>query len=122
MMTRRQAMVGALFGMGAVGLRSLATGIPAAFLLNPRGALAAGTCVAATKAQYFVLSTSGNGDPINAGAPGTYADTRIVHSPDAAMAAMARERHRCALICDTTPPYPFRASIEAAHAIRKGQP
>ena len=87
MMTRRQAMVRALFGMGAVGLRSLATGIPAAFLLNPRGALAAGTCVAPTKAQYFVLSTSGNGDPINAGAPGTYADTRIVHSPDAAMAA-----------------------------------
>lgn len=37
-------------------------------------------------------------------------------------AATARERHRCALICDTTPPYPFRASIEAAHAIRKGQP
>ena len=36
-------------------------------------------------------------------------------------AATARERHRCALICDTTPPYPFRASIEAAHAIRKGQ-
>ena len=35
-------------------------------------------------------------------------------------AATARERHRCALICDTTPPYPFRASIEAAHAIRKG--
>jgi hypothetical protein len=25
-------------------------------------------------------------------------------------------------ICDTTPPYPFRSSIEAAHAIRKGQP
>ena len=37
-------------------------------------------------------------------------------------AATERERHRCALICDTTPPYPFRASIEAAHAIRKGQP
>jgi len=33
-------------------------------------------------------------------------------------AATARERARCALICDTTPPYPFRPSIEAAHAIR----
>ena len=41
---------------------------------------------------------------------------------DAWKAATARERHRCALICDTTPPYPFRASIEVAHAIRKGQP
>ena len=40
---------------------------------------------------------------------------------DAWRAATARERNRCALICDTTPPYPFRPSIEAAHAIRKGQ-
>ena len=28
------------------------------------------------------------------------------------------ERERCALVCDVTPPYPFRPSIEAAHAIR----
>ena len=28
------------------------------------------------------------------------------------------EREACAAICDTTPPYPFRPSIEAAHAIR----
>ena len=33
-------------------------------------------------------------------------------------AAVAAERERCARICDTTPPYPFRPSIEAAHAIR----
>lgn len=32
------------------------------------------------------------------------------------------EREACAKVCDTTPPYPFRPSIEAAHAIRaKGQ-
>ena len=32
------------------------------------------------------------------------------------------EREACAQICDTTPPYPFRPSIEAAHAIRaRGQ-
>ena len=30
------------------------------------------------------------------------------------------ERIRCALICDVTPPYPFRPSLEAAHAIRAG--
>ena len=30
----------------------------------------------------------------------------------------AAEREECANICDTTPPYPFRPSIEAAHAIR----
>ncbi len=88
MMTRRQALIRTLFGVGAIGLRSLATGIPAAFLLNPRRAMANGVCASALKgAQYFVLSTSGNGDPLNAGAPGTYADSKIVHSPDAAMAA-----------------------------------
>lgn len=30
----------------------------------------------------------------------------------------AAEREACARICDTTPPEPFRPSIEAAHAIR----
>ncbi len=30
----------------------------------------------------------------------------------------ADEREACAKVCDTTPPYPFRPSIEAAHAIR----
>lgn len=34
--------------------------------------------------------------------------------------AVAAGRERCALICDKTLPYPFRPSIEAAHAIRKG--
>jgi hypothetical protein len=32
--------------------------------------------------------------------------------------ARADEREACAKVCDTTPPYPFRPSIEAAHAIR----
>lgn len=35
---------------------------------------------------------------------------------------IAAERKACAAICDTTPPHPFRPSIEAAHAIRaRGQ-
>ena len=29
---------------------------------------------------------------------------------------------RAAQVCDVTPPYPFRASIEAAHAIRALKP
>ena len=34
----------------------------------------------------------------------------------------ADEREACAKVCDVTPPYPFRPSIEAAHAIRaRGQ-
>lgn len=35
-----------------------------------------------------------------------------------ARAAVAAEREACAALCDITPPYPFRPSIEAAHAIR----
>lgn len=33
-------------------------------------------------------------------------------------AGAAAEREECAKVCDTTPPQPFRPSIEAAHAIR----
>ena len=89
MLTRRQALLSTLFGTGYVGLRALATGLPAAFLLSPRRALAANptpTCGAATKAQYFIFNTLGSGDPINANVPGLYDDAKIVHSADAAMA------------------------------------
>lgn len=92
MINRRQAIQSTLFGAGLVGLRSLATGLPASFLVNPRKALAAAGdgCVAvgagASGAQYVIMSTSGNGDPINASVPGTYDDPNIVHSPDPAMA------------------------------------
>ena len=70
--TRRQTLMSALFGAGYVGLRALATGLPASFLLNPRRALAAApACTAANgKAQFIIFSTSGNGDPINANVPG----------------------------------------------------
>jgi hypothetical protein len=89
MITRREAIYSTLFGAGLVGLRSIATGLPASFLLNPRRALADGTCSGSGQAQgqYIILSTSGNGDPINAGAPGTYDDPKIAHSLDPSMAA-----------------------------------
>jgi hypothetical protein len=88
--TRRQTLLSALFGAGYVGLRALATGLPASFLLNPRRALAdvgAGACAAKDKAQFIILATSGNGDPINANVPGTFDDPKITHSLDPAMAA-----------------------------------
>jgi hypothetical protein len=86
--TRRQALMQSLFGAGLVGLRALATGLPVSFLMNPRRALALNTCTAPGKAQYIILSTSGNGDPINANAPGTFGvDSRIIHSADPQMAA-----------------------------------
>ena len=43
-------------------------------------------------------------------------EIRIARILVAKIAAM--EREACARICDTTPPEPFRPSIEAAHAIR----
>jgi len=88
MITRRNAILSTLFGSGLVGLRALATGLPASFLLNPRRALADGTlpaCASMDKAQFIIMNTSGQGDPINASVPGTYDDPNIVHSSDPAM-------------------------------------
>jgi hypothetical protein len=93
MITRRQAIMSTLFGTGYVGLRALATGLPPSFLLAPRRALAQGmgtpACGASAnaKAQFIIFNTSGGGDPINASVPGTYDDSKIVHSLDASMMA-----------------------------------
>src|SRR2546421_206649 len=59
--TRRNLLVSSLFGAGYVGLRALATGVPAAFLLKGHKAFADGsmpTCADASKAQYIIMSTS----------------------------------------------------------------
>ncbi len=91
-LSRRDALLSTLFGAGCIGLRALATGLPASVLLDPRKALAAGSgssgpaCASQAKAQYVIFNTSGNGDPINASVPGTYEDPKIVHSPDPTMA------------------------------------
>jgi hypothetical protein len=88
MISRRKALMSALFGTGYVGLRALATGIPAGVLLKGRRAFAQGapTCVDRAKAQFVILNTSAAGDPINANVPGMYDDPMIYHSPDPAMA------------------------------------
>jgi hypothetical protein len=89
MISRRDALLSTLFGAGHVGLRALATGLPASLLLRPREALAdpsAAQCVTPAKAQYIIFNTSGAGDPINANVPGTYEDSKITHSADPMMA------------------------------------
>jgi hypothetical protein len=75
-----------LFGSGMLGLRALATGLPVSFLLNPRKAMA--DTPPSMPAQYIILNTSGQGDPINCNCPGTYNPqfTDIVHSADPTMA------------------------------------
>jgi hypothetical protein len=86
--SRRQALLTMLFGAGGIGLRALATGIPASVLLNPRRALAGPSgCPDPSKAQFIIMSTSSAGDPINASSPGTYEDTNIAHSADPTMKA-----------------------------------
>jgi hypothetical protein len=88
--SRRKALMSALFGAGYVGLRALATGIPASVLLKGHRAFADGApaCPDKSKAQFVILATSGNGDPINANVPGTYING-ITHSADPAMAPTA---------------------------------
>jgi hypothetical protein len=89
-LSRREALRSFLLGAGGIGLRSLATGLPAALLLDPRGALAGDpppACGSADKAQFVIFHTSGSGDPINASVPGTYDDPKISHSLDPSMAA-----------------------------------
>src|SRR5580692_8231189 len=91
--TRRQMMLETLFGSGLIGLRSLATGLPISFLLNPRKALAdAGPSSNPNTPQYLIFSTSGNGDPVNTNAPGTYnvpGSTQPVHPTGTGFAAVS---------------------------------
>ncbi len=88
--TRRTVLSSTLFGAGYIGLRALVTGIPAAVLLKGIRAFADGSASTdPAKAQFVILQTSASGDPINANAPGTYADPQIAHSLDPAMAATA---------------------------------
>lgn len=85
--TRREAILSALFGAGYVGLRALATGLPASLLLNPRSSFA-DACAARENAQYLIWATSGSGDPANANVPGTYGTPELdaTHSLDPGMA------------------------------------
>jgi hypothetical protein len=69
-LNRRQLLGSALAGAGLVGLRSMATGLPISFLLNPKSARADGACAAG--AQFLILSMSANGDALNCNVPGTY--------------------------------------------------
>ena len=82
--TRRELLLQALWGGGAVGLRALATGLPAALLARPAAA-APPDDPSAGAAQFLILSTSSAGDPVNANTPGTYDHRAIEHSADPRM-------------------------------------
>lgn len=85
--SRRDAVLSTLFGAGLVGLRSLASGVPAALLLNPERALAQSAGDTPKKPQFLIFSTSFAGDPSSCNVPGTYDDANIFHASAASMAA-----------------------------------
>jgi hypothetical protein len=88
-LTRRESLLSALLGGGYLGLRALATGLPAWFLANPRRATAQDLqCALAAKdtLQYLIVSTSSNGDPINCNCPGTYEAADVIHPQQAEVA------------------------------------
>jgi len=89
LLARRDALLTSLFGAGHVGLRALATGLPAWFIANPRSATAAAldcAIMAKEKLQYLVVSCSSQGDPLNCNVPGTYEAPAIIHPTQATMA------------------------------------
>jgi hypothetical protein len=90
MLKRRDALLSGLFGTGYIGLRALATGLPAWFIANPRRANAQNLQCAITaqqNMQRLIVSTSSMGDPINCNCPGTYEATDIIHPTQAEVAA-----------------------------------
>jgi len=104
LLKRRDALLTALFGTGGVGLRALATGLPAWFIANPRSASAQAlecAIMAKEKLQYLVLSTSSAGDPMNCNVPGTYEAPAIIHPTQATMApamvTLGGKTYGCAL-------------------------
>jgi uncharacterized protein (DUF1501 family) len=83
LMSRRAALTALLTGAGGLGLKALATGIPASVLLDPLTASAD-----TPKAKTLILASSLLGDPLNANVPGMYevGPTEIFHPLDPAMA------------------------------------
>jgi hypothetical protein len=92
MLKRRDALLGALFGSGCIGLRALATGLPAWFIANPSKANAqelACAINAKENLQYLIVSSSSSGDPLNCNVPGTYEAPAIIHPLQPELAATA---------------------------------
>jgi len=87
-LTRRQSLRSLLFGGGYLGLRMLATGLPAYYLRAPAAVTAQDLSCAISakdKLQYLIVSASSAGDPINCNVPGTYEAPEPVHPQQATM-------------------------------------
>jgi hypothetical protein len=92
--TRRNALLSGIFGSGYVGLKAIATGLPAWFIANPRKATAADLACAIDareNLQYLIMNVSSMGDPISCNCPGTYEGdaAAAIHPMDQSMAPVA---------------------------------
>ena len=90
MLNRRKTLLAGLFGAEYIGLRALATGLPAWFIARPREASAQDmqcAIAARDKMQYLIMSTSSSGDPLNCNVPGTYEAPEIIHPLQPTVAA-----------------------------------
>jgi hypothetical protein len=92
LLTRRNALLTGLFGSGYIGLKAIATGLPAWFVANPKQATAQDLACAINareNLQYLIVSVSSMGDPIGCNCPGTYEGeaAAAIHPEDATMAA-----------------------------------
>ena len=70
--SRRQILAGGAIGLGGLLLRSMAIGLPPAWLSRPLNAF--GQEAGQSDLQTLILSTSSAGDPINANCPGSYVE------------------------------------------------
>ena len=68
---RRQVLMGGAAGLSGLLLRSLAIGLPPAWLAKPLSAFGQEN---PNNMQTLILSTSSAGDPINANCPGSYVE------------------------------------------------
>jgi hypothetical protein len=120
-LTRRSLIKKSIFGAGTLGLKALATGLPAAFVSRPLEALAQDfACTDKNRAQYLIIATSSAGDPLNANVPGTYAFPDIAHSPDPRMAgadfALGGKTVRAAQVWSTLPQWVLDRTSFIHHA------
>ncbi len=84
--SRRRFLRKSLFGAGAIGLRSLATGLPLSFFVSGfphKEALA----MEEAERPFLILMGSQAGDPFNANTPGCYGVDGVVNNPQPEMAA-----------------------------------
>jgi hypothetical protein len=118
---RRDLLRRAGLGAGSLGLRALATGLPASLLARPLAARAEDfTCASKAKAQSLIISISSAGDPLNCNVPGTYDFPDIVHAADPKMApaplAVGDKTFQAAQLWSTLPRWVLDRTVFFHHA------